>query len=208
MNDYFALLDLPRHPWLEPDDVQSRFLARSSVVHPDRVHSRSTDEKSAAHAQFALLNTAYQTLRDPRQRLRHWLELERGEPLQQLESLPAAAADFYFQIGSLCQQADQFLDRKAKAGAASPLAAVRLFEGAMGLREQVEQLQGILEKKRAALEGEIKSFSREAEGRGTPNGPAATAPRLVERLEEIYREFSYVARWQNQLRERLVLLSF
>ncbi len=83
MTDYFALLDEPRRPWLEPDSLKARFLALSAQVHPDRLHNAPEAQKQAANEQYAELNSAYRCLREPKERLQHLLELE-------LRSKPAA----------------------------------------------------------------------------------------------------------------------
>lgn len=78
MTDAFALLSESRRPWLDADALKSRFLPLSAEVHPDRVHSASEAEKAAANTRYAELNAAYNTLREPRDRLLHLLELEAG----------------------------------------------------------------------------------------------------------------------------------
>ena len=68
MTDYFALLDEPRRPWLEPDSLKARFLALSAEVHPDRLHNAPEAQKQAANQQCAELNSAYRCLREPKER--------------------------------------------------------------------------------------------------------------------------------------------
>ena len=69
MTEYFALLEEPRRPWIEPDPLKAKFLALSAKTHPDRVHTASEAEKEAASARYAELNAAWQCLGDTRQRL-------------------------------------------------------------------------------------------------------------------------------------------
>src|ERR1041385_4996185 len=107
--DNFALLNEPRRPWLDPEAVQAKFIALSSELHPDRVHQSSAEEQAAAQQRFTMLNAACQCLRDPRQRLRHLLELETGVKAEAIERLAASATDFYFALGQLCRQTDKFL---------------------------------------------------------------------------------------------------
>ncbi len=61
MTDYFALLEQPRRPWLEPTVLQEKYHAQARV---------------AAGTASADLNKAYQNLRDPKLRLQHLLALE------------------------------------------------------------------------------------------------------------------------------------
>ena len=76
MLDYFALLRTPRRPWLDADSIKQTFFTLSAELHPDRVHTADAAEKHTANERSAELNAAYQCLREPRERLRHLLELE------------------------------------------------------------------------------------------------------------------------------------
>ena len=40
MADYFALLDEPRRPWLDPEELKAKFHALTATVHPDRVQQK------------------------------------------------------------------------------------------------------------------------------------------------------------------------
>ena len=59
MTDYFALLDEPRRPWLDPEAIRQKFFARSGGVHPDKIHAASDAEKAvAALSDYAASQTA------------------------------------------------------------------------------------------------------------------------------------------------------
>ena len=79
MTDAFALLDEPRQPWLEVEALKTKFLSRSAATHPDKFQDPT--EKAAAQTRFADLNSAHETLRDPKRRLQHLLTLESGRKL-------------------------------------------------------------------------------------------------------------------------------
>lgn len=208
MTDYFALLELPRQPWLDPVEVQNSFLQRSAPWHPDRVHQAAPETKAAAHQRFTELNAARACLRDPTRRLRHLLELELGEPVQALERLPSAAGDFFFELGGLCRAVDQFVAGARGAGATSPLLQARRFEESLTWRSRLEAAQQQLDKAQGELETELRN-------RLTPVWRSAPAPGAsgrrqslpLDRLLQVYREFSYLSRWSGQIRERLVQLS-
>ena len=78
MTDYFALLDEPRRPWLEPEALKTKFLKLAAEIHPDRKHGAGKIEKAAANRSYAELNAAFNCLAEPKLRLLHLLELERG----------------------------------------------------------------------------------------------------------------------------------
>jgi curved DNA-binding protein CbpA len=201
LNDYFALLQQPRRPWLDPEEVRAAFVRLSGEIHPDRVHNDSVESKAAAQAQFTLLNAACRCLSDPRERLRHLLELERGAKPGQLERLPAQSTDLYFKVGQLCRDVDGFL--RTKPNEVSPLLKVRLLEQGMAWRERLEEFQRVLDSRRVELETELKGLSSAWET--APESESTRRETLpLDRLEQLYRELSYVLKWADQIRERIV----
>ena len=73
MTDYFALLEQPRMPWLDPAPLKEVFHRKTLEQHPDATAAGSEDR-------FAELNAAYQALQDPKRRLHHLLSLENRAP--------------------------------------------------------------------------------------------------------------------------------
>ena len=115
-DDFFAVLGEPRRPWLDPEEVKDRFHALSREQHPDQQAAGSNAETDAG---FARLNQAHVTLRDPKTRLRHLLELE--YPLIRLSgpaSVPATLADLFAPIHGLVQTTDALLAKKLAAPSA------------------------------------------------------------------------------------------
>ena len=205
MPDCFALLNEPRRPWVEPQQIQSRFIALSAGVHPDRVHDARPEEKAKANQRFAELNAAFQCLRSSKHRARHLLELERGARPDQLEYLTASETDQFFHIGQLCKSVDQFLQDKATAN--SPLLRVRFFEQAMVWRDQLEEVQTALNAALAELECELMKLN-DAWAVAPPIGTPERAGALpLDRLEQLYRRLSYHARWLSQVQDRILQLS-
>ena len=202
--DFFALLGEPRRPWLDADEVQSRFLARSAEVHPDRVHNAPEEERAEANRSFAALNAACRCLRDPKHRLRHLLELERAMPLANLERVPSSATEFYFQLGKTAREADLFLAERSKA--VSRLARVGFFEAGMAWRDQLQALQNRLAARRQSLEAELKDLNQTWETAPEIGDPVRSSALPLDRLESLYREYSFLARWADQLGERLLQL--
>lgn len=201
MTDYFALLDEPRRPWLEAEALKRKFLVLSGELHPDRIHDAPATQKALAQDRSAELNAAYQCLREPKDRLRHLLELERGRKLDQLQNVPPGLMDVSLQVGSACREADGIL--KEKSGASSPLLRVGLFERE---QEQVQKLTALakqLETQREALIAEAKNMDARWESSQT----GGVNQELLPRLEEVYRLLSYYERWGAHLRERIVQLS-
>lgn len=205
MIDAFALLSEPRRPWLDADALKSRFLPLSSEVHPDRVHSASEAEKAAANSRYAELNAAYNTLREPRDRLLHLLELESGGKPRDVQRIPPGTMDLFVEVGQSCRDADGYLQRKSQSE--SPMLKLRLMQEGL---DWLDRLQGLLTRvhaKRDEFIAELRDLNAAWEAApavGTSERPAALP---LERLEQIYRGMSYVARWSEQVQERIVQLA-
>src|ERR1700756_1925347 len=119
MADYFMLLNEPRRPWIDPEELKQKFLALSSQVHPDRVHGAPEAERLAASRRYAEINSAYNCLREPKDRLRHLLELELGAKPVDIQRVPEEVMNTFFEVGQLCKEADRFLAERGKVS--SPL---------------------------------------------------------------------------------------
>jgi curved DNA-binding protein CbpA len=198
MVDNFALLNEPRRPWLEPEELKQKFLTLSATVHPDKVHQLNEAGQDQAQQHYAELNAAYNCLRDPRNRLKHLLELERGSVPKDIQQIPPDLMDVFMEVGQLCRQADAFLVEKDKVS--SPLLKVQLFERGQDWTEKLQQLQNSISVRRESLMEELKVI----DARWQP----ATNSNPLERLENIYRLFGYFDRWLSQIQERLTRLLF
>ncbi|MCI0744734.1 MAG: DnaJ domain-containing protein [Verrucomicrobia subdivision 3 bacterium] len=192
MIDYFALLNEPRRPWLDEEELKSKFFALSSGVHPDRAHTLAETEKRAANERYADLNAAYQCLRDPKQRLRHLLELATGEPPAKVKEVPGEVVDLFFQIGVVCRKADEFLRRKTAT--TSPVILAGLFEEGQAISEQLINLRGkVLSGQKKHLD-ELRAMSEDWS-------------QSLAVIEAIYNALGYLTRWSAQLQERIVQLA-
>ena len=203
MNDFFALFDETRRPWLDPELLKKRFLALSATVHPDRVHSAGEAEKRTSQQRYAELNRAYNCLRNPKERLQHLLELERGARPQQVQQVPAELMDFFFQVGQLFKNADSVLTEKGRTS--SPLLQVQVFQTAQEWTEKLNKLQQQLKARQEGLTVELKELDARWIDRSQPEPGDKAA--ILRRVEELYRLFSYFARWESQAQEKIVQLS-
>ena len=205
MKDYFALLVEPRRPWLDADALKLKFHTLSSEAHPDRVHSASGDEKQAANERYAELNAAYNCLREPKDRLRHLLELELGGKPGGIEQVPADTMDLFMQVGQLSREVDVFLAERAKASA--PLLKVQMFQRGMDWTDKLQSLLQTLHMRLAELEAVLREMNAAWES-APPLGDARRSASLpLGQLEQAYRTLSYLSRWTGQLNERVVQLS-
>lgn len=200
MSDYFALFNEPHRPWLDADLLKQKFLAQSANLHPDKIHSASDDEKNVAAKKFAELNAAYNCLTEPKSRLLHLLELELGAKPKDIQQIPNALADLFAEVAGVCKSTDNFLTEKKRA--TSPLLQVQFFERGQNWIEQLNSLQKKLNDLREKFLGELKLLDEKW------IADENSRREILPKLEELYRLFSYFNRWNNQVQERVVQLSF
>jgi hypothetical protein len=199
MPDYFALLNEPRRPWLEPGSLKSKFLALAAETHPDKQRAGGEAEKLAANRRYAELNAAYCCLVEPKSRLLHLLELERGAKPRDIQQIPDGLAGLFAEVAAACRDADNFLKQKSRA--TSPLLQVQQFERSQEWVEGLRELQTKLARLNMKLVEELKSLDTSWTTR------ARERMALLNRLEELYRLFGYFNRWNSQIQERIVQLS-
>lgn len=199
--DYFALLNEPRRPWLEPETLKSKFLALAAEAHPDKQRKAGEAEKLKANRHYAELNTAYHCLTEPKLRLLHLLELELGVKPGEVQQIPAALADLFAEVATVCRSTDNFLAEKNQV--TSPLLQIQLFERAQEWVERLRALQTRLTRLYDQLVEELKSL----DALWTSKSQSAERTALLNRLEELYRLFGYFNRWNGQIQERIVQLS-
>jgi DnaJ-domain-containing protein 1 len=200
MTDYFALFNEPRRPWLEAEALKQKFLALSATVHPDRVHNLGEAERATAQERYTELNTAYNCLREPKERLQHLLKLELGALPKDIQRIPSDLMDLSLEVGKACREADAFLAEKARV--TSPLLQVTFFERGQEFADKLQALRQRVNSISERLTAELQQLDAAWQAGGTPRNA------LLQRLEELSRLFSYFSRWNAQLQERAVRLSF
>ncbi|MBM3879199.1 MAG: hypothetical protein FJ387_05700 [Verrucomicrobia bacterium] len=205
MNDAFALLDEPRRPWLDVASLQGRFLALSAALHPDRVHGAGESQRRAAQEEFAQLNGAYQTLRDTKLRVLHLLELELGHRPEDIQRVPPGTMELGLEVGALCREVDGYLARKGQA--ATPLLRAQRFAEGLEWTERLGQAQEQVNARRGAIEAELRSLNEVWLAAPAVGAEGRVQALPLDRLEQLYRALSYVARWAEQLDGRKVQLA-
>jgi curved DNA-binding protein CbpA len=180
MTDYFALLEQPRVPWLEPEALKEVFHRKTLAQHPDST--------KRAGGGFAELNEAYQVLQDPKRRLHHLLSLEKRAPSTN-QAVPQELQEVFLQIGALNQRTTQLL---AKMRAASnPLSKSLLKAEVVAAQKDVGELRDKVRELNDAAEQRL---------RRTHAGD-------IDELLLLYQRFAYLGRWSAQLDELAFQLS-
>jgi molecular chaperone HscB len=201
VKDAFALLGVPRRPWLDPDLLKQRFLSLSGEHHPDRFHNATESEKRAAQDRFTELNQAYQGLLDPRERLLRLAELELGIKTRDVQNIPSDLMTLFFEVGQICRKADGLIAQKGAE--VSPLLKVQIFGRA---QEQIEELQALKSKVAASREQLLEEIKRLDAGWDAID-ESKRQPRW-ECLQEIAGLLNYSKKWDAEIAERIVRLSF
>lgn len=205
MTDAFELLGEERRPWLDAEALKDRFQAMSGPLHPDRFHGAADAEKAAAGERYSGLNTAYQLLKEPRDRLLHLLELELGGKPKDIQRIPPGTMDLFVEVGQTCRDCDEFL--KKKATATSPILKLQLMQAGMEWMDRLIDLQGRVRAMGDSLSTELNGMNSVWAAAPPVGDPARVSALPLERLEQVYRAMSYVARWTGQIQDRVVQLA-
>ena len=185
MPDHFAILQQPRRPWLDPEELKERFHRQTAHCHPD---------VSGDDADFAALNAAYTVLRDPASRIRHLLELEAPERLAASQEVPPALADLFMRIAGFGHALNAF--SKKESATSSALTRALLAGDRLALSQKGGAVRAELE---AAYDAAMKALRLiDSDWQKDPRPSDA-----VERLAALYHQCAYLAKWRSQLAEAL-----
>jgi molecular chaperone HscB len=192
--DPFSFFELPPRPALDADALKERFARATAEMHPDKFAQAPEPERLAAEARYAELNRAYQTLIDPRSRLLALYELTKGEKPRDVQRIPPGTLDLGIDVGEACQKLDRFLERKRAAGGALERAALMGEE--LTLQDSLLTLRGKLETLGMTLDADLAALDARWQ----------TGDHDLNALEALYRKYSYLARWRQQVEERELAL--
>ena len=194
MTDYFALLDQPHLPWLDPDELKNTYHQKTLQAHPDARASRPSPD--AMDATFARLNEAYQVLQDPKRRLHHLLSLKGSAPSSTDQTVPKQLHDLFPAVGALTQRANVLLEKiQATSNALSrSLLKRQILEVQNEAKEVRKKMQNLFD---ASL----------AELRQINTAWAQNPAEQIQGLSNLYVAFAYLTRWSAQLDEMTFQLS-
>jgi curved DNA-binding protein CbpA len=189
MIDYFALLQQPRRPWLDPEQLKQKRQQLTLAAHPDRQGS------NRPALNFAAINEAYRVLSDPKLRLRHLLSLEDRNPVA-TQSIPPELTELFTKTGTAIQEVDRLVERLRGANSVLSKSLLRseVLEAQKRSNELLDELQNLFVNTLDALKQLDATWN---DGRED----------ATEDLAKLYRRFSYLGRWMDQIRERQFQLS-
>ena len=190
----FSFFGLEPRPEINLEVLKEQFNRLTAKTHPDKFQQAEDAERQAVETRYAEMNRAYQVLSDPRQRLLALYELTKGEKPRDVQRIPPGTMDLFIEVGQTCQTLDQFLQRKKSTDGA--LAKAALMGEELTLQDTLATLRGKLEQLVGNLETDL----------GALDARWVQGDRDVSALEILYRKYSYLARWREQLEERELAL--
>lgn len=183
--DYFAIFGEQRRPWLEPEALKERFHRLTAEHHPD-VNPASD---------FPVIIAAYNTLSDPKARVRHLLELEFPGEAAEARAVPADLQDLFMKIAGIQAGFGRLVNKLESAG--SPLAVALLAQEKAGIQGQLALLSETLEAKHTEQMEALRGFDRQWPEHKETLGVALAA---------ICQRLSFLQKWSGQLRENRLRL--
>lgn len=165
-------------------------LPATAALTEEQVRAAYFEKSKEPTTDKTAVNSAFELLLTPDKRLKHlidlfappeakqWRTVAMGEDLMQL----------FMQLGRVRPEAEALVVKREKA--ASALAKALLEGQTFSVRDSLEQTGFVLDEKRRSLEAELPAI-------GADDWP---------RLAEAQARFSYLAKWQAQVRELLLKL--
>ena len=160
------------------------------MVHPDKYFNASPDVKEMAMKYSSLINKAYTTLSDPKERLKYIvsLEMDRDAPVSTKASMETM--EFFIEASDICNEADRF----AREGIKDPSKKKELLL-------KLKNLQKEADKRWERVMNDIKEIDRE-----WVNTPSDRRRPLVGRLLALSHELSYLSRLKTLINEAIIEL--
>ena len=190
----FAPFDLAPAPALDVSALKEQFARATADSHPDKFAQSPEEERLAAGTRYSALNQAYQTLIDPRARLLALYELTKGAKPSDIQRIPPGTMDLFKEVGEICQKLDAFLEMKrVKTGR---LERAGMMADELNLQDALTELRMKLEQFAATVDADVAALDTRWR----------TGDKDLNALEAVYRKYSYVTRWRQQLEEREIAL--
>lgn len=186
--DCFAVLGLPRSTVMNEQTLHRAYTGRSRDAHPDH---------GGSEADSAQVNAAYETLRHPERRLKHLLDLAGPAEAKAWRTVPLdeGMMSAFSDLSTAIDASAKFLERKERA--ASALARALLAGEEMRHREELERIGIEIETRKAGMEAQLPSLDSTLANRESD---------AWKQLAVMQARFAYLAKWQAQVRERLLAL--
>ncbi len=205
--DYFTFFGEERRPLLDEERLRQTYYKLSPLLHPDHFQTKTSLEKANALQWSSLLNKAYFTLKDTKQRVRYLISLETGADLAESgEKVTAGVSSTIMQlfgeVRTICQEVDDFIGEASKSGLRIVAASMALDGRLMQNRDNLEQAKRKVDQARKQLNEELQKL----DGEWTKND-ASARKNMLEKLTRLGDDFSYLSKFDSLIEERLFQLS-
>jgi hypothetical protein len=187
MIDCFSLLQQPRRPWLNAEQLKEKYIQLTISMHPDR----QAPQPENPAPDFANINNAFRVLVDPKARLQHLLKLE--GIATSADTVPDALANVFLETGTLIQEIDLLLSRTTANALSKALRHPEVLEMRKLAADRLDKLQAMY---KSALE-ELQKLDR----------LWASTHEIAPELSALSSKLAYLTRWIAQLEERQFQLS-
>lgn len=181
-SDYFSLLSLPRHPWVDPVVLKANYHKAAAGRHPDHSGGQT--------ARFVELGEAVSCLKDPATRLRHLLQLTFPEASGGAKKTPDP--EVFARVSEVLREASSALTKvkiaSSTLGQAAARAAVKSARA--GVQRELKKLQ--------AARGELDALCR--------NAGANWAERGADFWFTQATRARFYGKWQRELEDKLFAL--
>ncbi len=189
--DYFTMLEVERRPAVDLERLKENFLKVSEIVHPDKYYNATQEVKDVAMTYSSLLNKAYSTLKDPKERIKYLISLETDKEAPVSSRASGETMEFFIEASDVCKEADALL-KKGDSG------EIERRDLSDRLREFKKESQG----RWGRVLNEIEKVDLEWVAAGT----GGRMP-LIRRLVGFSHELSYLSKLQALLDEMIIALS-
>lgn len=189
--DFFSLLEAERRPSVNLENLKDVFLRMSEQIHPDKHYSATPEDKETVMQYSSLLNKAYSTLKDPKERIKYLISLETDKETPVSGKASAETMEFFIEASDVCNEADALI----KKGGSADLKKRELRQSLQELKKESQNRWGRVLKEIDTLD---------AEWMATPHGERKT---LVRKLLILSHELAYLSKLQYLLDEMIVGLS-
>lgn len=218
--NWFAVMGFASAPWIDADRLKERYLeltkrARGGrhLENFDGVLAKTKNSPETAQppkdGDQAVINRAWQILKNDADRLAHFLELETGRDVRQKREAPEDLIPLFMQLVPLFQKADQTL-RAIREESSPILKAKRHLDASpllAGLSEASEKISALLLENQNRLRKIDRLWRQLSANSENFAKPPTNRSDLLKELQEICLSFSFLQRWQNQLAEKIFQLT-
>ena len=189
--DYFNLLEVEKKPLVNLSVLKENFLKISEMVHPDKYYNASPEAKEIAMGYSSLLNKAYTTLKDPKERIRYLISLEMDKEAPVSSRASAETMEFFIEASDVCNEADALI----KKGNSTETGKRELLGKLAGVKKESQDRWGNVLKEIEILDTEW----------------VATLPEnrraLIRKLLILSHELSYLSKLQSLINDMIIGLS-